>query len=279
VLKRTLPTPLTLSTTVKTSVLVNGLAVPMKQVVQSVARFCRPLVIYNEGSGYELSFPGSAFALRVGGRNYLIASLHQLGKGEGARDPGEIVILDRRVTPIPAITAREAAREKDLDFFALTFPETSRDRDLTPLFCRFDLDRIFDASEAPAGNKVLSYFAIGFPSGRQDYDVDWDEETQTGSLSSATSRWTTISLESVDRNAFDRDYLEPYQMSEEAAAALGDPDGLSGSPVFMLYQDSQGQAHLAIAGMIQWASKAGRVNVLPSYYLREALKLPSIVQQ
>jgi hypothetical protein len=47
----------------------------------------------------------------------------------------------------------------------------------------------------------------------------------------------------------------------------------------MLYQDSHGQAHLAIAGMIQWANKAGRVNVLPSYYLREALKLPSIVQR
>lgn len=272
---RVSPNPLTQMTTLKTSVFINGLHIPMKQAIQSVARFCRPLVIYNEGSSYELSFPGSAFAVRIGCKNYLFATLHQLGKGAGARSPGEIVVLDGRVTPIPAITGREVSFEKNLDFFTLEFPEESNGRDLAPLFCRFELGDIFDAPELTPGMKVLSYFAIGFPSGHQDYFVEWDENTETGSLSSATSRWTTIWLKHVDRNVFDREYLQPYQMTEEAAVALGDPDGLSGSPVFLLYQDQAAQVHMWIAGMIQWANKAGRVNALPSFYIREALKLPS----
>ena len=52
----------------KTSVPLNGLEVPFPRAVQSLARFCRPLAFHNEGSDYELSMVGSAFAVVVSRR-------------------------------------------------------------------------------------------------------------------------------------------------------------------------------------------------------------------
>lgn len=262
----------------KTSVTLNGLEIPFPRVVQSLARFCRPLAFHNEGEDYELSMVGSAFAVRVLGRNFLVSSQHQLGSGAAQRAVDDVVMIINTDRGHLAVTGNEAIRMRlgpqdsmtEQDVFILRFDDVRDGRQMANFFCRLGTDQFKDPSDLPAGSKVLAFIAIGFPSRHQDYVFDWDEETSTIAPGDIRSRWVQVYLDAAERNGWDKDELIPFQIDSEQVNAIGDLDGLSGSPILMLYQNPDLQAHFAVAGMVLWASKAGRVNAFPGHRLGEA---------
>jgi hypothetical protein len=264
----------------KTSVTLNGLAIPFTQAVGSLARFCRPIALFNEGSDFELSMAGSAVAVRVLGQNVLVSSLHQLGKGASERDPGDAVMIIDTEAGQRAITGNEASRLRlgpagqlsVQDVFILRFDDRRDDRDLRPWFCRLDIDQFKSPVDLPAGSKILAYIAIGFPSAHQVYGFEWDEETSSVTPGDIRSRWVRVFLEETERTAWDKDGLLPFQIDAEQTGAIGDLDGLSGSPILMLYQEADLQAHFAIAGMILWGNSLGRINAYPGGLLQGALR-------
>ena len=271
--------PTRLIASMKTTVMLNGLMIPFNQAVHSLSRFCRPLAFHNDSPDFELSMVGSAIGLRVLGMNVLISSRHQLGKGHATRDPGEVVVVIDDQGRSLAVTGDEAIRVragpagdlKEQDLFILRFNDAREGRDMRSFFCRLGSDQFKDARDLPDGSKVLAYAAIGFPTAHQDYGIAWDEEEMEVKPGHVRSRWVRIYLDAVEATGFDEEGLSPFQIDAEQIEAIGDPDGLSGSPILMLYQDASLQAHFAIAGVIVLASKAGRVNAYPGRVLGEAL--------
>jgi hypothetical protein len=76
----------------KTSVLMNGLLVPINRCPDNLSRFCRPVLFHNTDPYLDLSIMGSSFLVRHKGRNLVLCSRHQLGSGSDARAPDDIVI-------------------------------------------------------------------------------------------------------------------------------------------------------------------------------------------
>lgn len=272
--------PSLLTSQLKLTVMMNGIYVPFRQALENFGRFCRPLSLYNDGTVFELSIPGSAFLARIQGHNLLMATRHQLGKGTDKRSPSDVVIvldeLDQRV----ALTGNESflasdrsggiPREQDL--LLLRFEDGGNGRDLRPNFLQLQYDQILDATELPPGSKALIHAIVGFPSRFTEYDALWDEEAMATSQLSITSRWSKLFLVPAARTAWDDDELTPYVLPPNTQLDIGDPDGFSGSPLVMLYQDASHQTHLALAGVVVKASQVGRFNVYGPPRLRAAIE-------
>jgi len=271
--------PTRLAAAEKTSVSVNGLLLPFTQAVFSFARFCRPLAFHNDDPTYELSTVGSAMGIRVMGVNVLISSRHQLGKGAMARDPSDVVViiqdgsqtLSLTGNEVVTVTVDEAGQRRTEDVFMLRFDDHRAGRDLRPYFCRLDHAQLKDPSEIPAGSKVLAFVAIGYPSAHQHYGYGWDEEAMAVVPGEIRSRWVRVYLDAAEPLGMDKPGLVGFDIDQAQIKAIGDLDGLSGSPVLMVYQEPNLQAHMAVAGMVLWASSLGRANVLPASRLRGAV--------
>jgi len=251
----------------------------LTDAVKSLGRFVYPLAFYNEGSEYELSMVGSAFAIRVLGCNVLISSLHQLDVGGTKRNPGEAVMVIDTNSGSLAITGNAFHRVKidqygvktEQDVLILRFADCHEGRCITPNFCRLDSEQFMDHSDIPFGGELLAYVAIGFPNGHRSYEFGWAEETSTVLQGDVRSRWVRVYLDAAAPSAWDKDGLVPFQIDSEQVNAIGDLDGLSGSPILMIWQGSDLQAHLAIAGMVLYGSKTGRLNAFPGRRLGDII--------
>src|SRR5260370_33261207 len=84
--------PVILETSQKTSVLINGVFVPLDSAKHSLERFSRPLLFYNVGSPFEVSVVGTCTLIRQEGENFLVATRHQLGNGTAQRDETEVCV-------------------------------------------------------------------------------------------------------------------------------------------------------------------------------------------
>jgi hypothetical protein len=222
---------------------------------------------------------GSAFAIRVLGRNFLVSSLHQLGVGGIQRDPTEAVMVINTTTGPSSMTGNEANRvrvglagaETEQDVFILRVDDRRAGRDMTVDFCRLGSDQFMDRSEIPVGGKVLAYVVIGFPSMHRSYEFDWDEETSTVLPGDLRSRWVQVYLDDAEPCAWEKDGPVPFQIDIEQVNAIGALDGLSGSPILMVSQGPDLQTRRALAGMVLRASRSGRLNSFPGRLLGEIL--------
>lgn len=270
-----LPTPLVAA--MKLSVPINGLFVPFKRCVDNLQRFCRPVMFHNDDPTFDLSYSGSSFLFRYRGRNLMLCTRHQLGKGAAARDPQDIMLIieeaGRKVGLGPNEVTRAnfaAPEQRDLeDIFLAEYRSVPDGRNLDPHFLRFDLDELPDLRSVPADRIVLT-FAIGYPTRFSSFETTFDAEDMPVGLD-VVSRWCKLYLEPRAPDAWDRDYRLPLRLHREFHADLGDPDGFSGSPVFFVHQDESKQAHLGFAGMIAEANADGRFSIYEAAYIRQVV--------
>jgi hypothetical protein len=274
------PVPTFIVAAEKTSVDMNGVLVPFRRCVENLQRFCRPLLLHNQGSEYELSQVGSSFLLKHGPHFLVLCSKHQLGKPPHVRSQEDITIVvhDQDGSPVGLspgalsridVTAEDAALLNDI--VLAEFPGNHNGRDIKSLFYQLRLDTSPDISSIPQERMIL-LFAIGYPSHFSSHETEFHDDLSVVDMS-VTSRWCKIYLETRIPDGFDLPYRIPLRLHRDFEADLGDPDGFSGAPVFFLYQDETRQTHLGFAGMVTHAHQDGRFSVYDARYIKTLLRL------
>lgn len=269
-----LPSPLIARA--KLSVPVNGILVQFKSCVEALQRFCRPLVFYNEGSPFELSFSGSTLLLRVKGRNFLLSTRHQIENAGRREDEVTILVADPK-GQLSALSPNEANRviisdsqQANLaDVFIAEYASARDGRDISRCFMELDLVATLDLRRV-ARDDVVLVFAIGCPTRFTSIDSSWDEDADLTGVS-MVSRWSKVYLQQAEPGLLDPQNRLPFTLHPDFKAEIGDPDGFSGSPVFFVWQDAEKQAHLGYAGMVTHANSDGRFMIYEAAHLRQVL--------
>lgn len=260
----------------KLSVCMGGLLVPFNRAFSNIARYCRPLAFHNDDEHYDLSMAGSAFLVRVLGKNYLFATQHQRGDVGGERGASQIVILvaegDHHVGIAPneliSVWRSSSSGRTCDDLMVLRYDDTREGRDLKPHFFPLPFAALLEAGELPSGCEVIAHGLIGFPSRFTEYDVSWDDDADAPGPTSVKSKWSRYYLAPAARTAWDEDDLTPYILEPSSHPGDIEPDGLSGSPVLMIYRDAGGQTQFAFTGIALKASATGRFNIFGAARIR-----------
>jgi hypothetical protein len=236
----------------KASVQINGLFVAIDDAKFSLERFSRPLVFYNDGSAYSVSVAGSCMLARYRGENLLIATRHQLGKGEEKRAETEacIALYDDAasskptlLTPSGGITATfDDPGDKFLeDILILLFERGDKTAQLSTHFIRLDDTKTLNEVEP---RRILGYLTIACPTSGSEPILTPDcmsyEEFKTG--------FVRLALEPA--HAPSDDHHMAFRVKEKVQKSR-DFDGYSGAPVYFYYNDEGGQAHLGWVGIIR----------------------------
>ncbi|MDX0503604.1 hypothetical protein GOC80_13310 [Sinorhizobium medicae] len=247
---------------VNLSASINGLLTPFRSVPTALQRFCVPLFFHREDDVYDLAYSGSSLLFRHRGRNFQLATKHQLRAGNDTFSPADVCLLVEGERGHVGLSPNGASRVKvegdDLlpqDIVLLEYENSRGEHNLQPRFLQLDLDQTRALSEVEA-DSIRLLFTIGYPTKSQGYEPDFDED------------FNAISLRVISRLAkliFDEHKIRPsYEesrtsitVSERYQGDIGDPDGWSGAPVFFLWGDDKREHHLGFAGMITHANSAG----------------------
>lgn len=270
--------PSFLTAAMKLSVPINGVFVPFNQAVTNLQRFCRPLLFHNDCSVFDLSYSGSCFLFRHGGRNIMLCTRHQIVNQ--SRDPKDVALVieetdGRKVALGPnefsRVIANVPQQSKLEDIFLAEYESERNGRKIEAQFLQLDLDTIADL-RIVAEEQVVLIFAIGYPSRFSSFETSIDEVDGSATGLDVISRWVKLYLELAEPSNWDHDLRVPLQTHHHYHADIGDPDGFSGSPVFFVYQDESKQAHLGFAGMLTDANKSGRFMLYEAAHIREIVK-------
>jgi hypothetical protein len=251
--------PLTVLRT-KMHLRLGGLMVPAKDVIHLTAKHAHPLLFDNKDKDHPLAVAGSSFLFTYRGRFIQVSSRHQITNL--GRDPGDVRLVDYGQKPL-IIPPRKASgmgnqvralnNMQDLLAFQYELPAdaTIRHRFLNIAPSQF-------VSVPPAGAKqIFAYYFIGFPSQAVGYEIS----SESGALEHLKNRWIRLLLEpdtTTLRLVPNRLYMKSLDSFESMKI---DPDGISGAPVFVVYQTHDDQCRFAFCGIITDANKNGVVAV------------------
>lgn len=257
----------------------NGLLVPLNRVADNLLRFCRPLAFYNHGTVLDLSFSGSAFLFRYRDRNFLMCCRHQLVNA-GRKPEDIIILLDGANKRFVGLTPNEVAQtildpSSDPDFGDLAdiliaeYRPRPSARDIARHFYPLDLNGMPDLNVSDYGSDD-PVFAIGFPLAASTYEPTYDEDSElTGA--DVVSRWVKLYLKPAPVTSWDWSGMIPLVAASDQVHVLEKPDGISGSPVFFIYNAQAYAPELGFAGMIVRAHPRGRINIIPASQLRRVV--------
>lgn len=240
---------------------INGLMIPFKSIPDSVHRFCRPLNFHRLDSPYDLAYSGSSLLFRYRGRNFQLATKHQLRmRGLPDLDPALACLLFEKdgshigLSPDGATQVRVNSMD-DLtseDILLLEYENQRGNQPMTPHFLQLDLHQMGGLRNVPE-DQVCLIFSIGYPLHVQSYEPVFDESFNLTKLD-IVARWAKLFLEPRPRTPFDLDTRLPLGVIEKHHGDIGDPQGWSGAPVFFLWLDPNRELQLGFAGMITHAS-------------------------
>ncbi len=204
---------------------------------------------------FDAGATGSAFFLRYRARNYGICTLHQFGSGSfiypaeafflGIADDGLTKI---GIPPNEAIRAtfEDKAHANLSDFYLARFDDERDGRNMKQHFLQVDFQNTL-RNLNPAQIKLIA--AIGFPTEAMEVDLKLDEDAiPTGA--DMKLRWVRVVMERASPSSIDTPNRLPLTIHPQEEHKIDDPDGMSGAPVFFIYQDSAWQMHLGFAGII-----------------------------
>jgi len=176
--------PLAIDVLASLSVPINGVVTPFKQIVYSLQRFCKPLLIHTGHEVFDICFSGSTFLTSFGAENALICTQHQFKRPDSPPFTAEMVVtpvsLDGVMFGARPIGARypQFSQFRDRtwdDIIAIRFDSRSKDSKIDGLFLRLDWQKIRTLKGMNL-NTVVSIFAIGFPKSSTDYDPIYDTD-------------------------------------------------------------------------------------------------------
>jgi hypothetical protein len=258
----------------KTSVEMNGVWVRFNKVLDNMVRFCRPMAFYNPGSEYELSIAGTCFLARYMQKLVLISTRHQLGKTGAARQPNEACIVVESGKQRVALTCSQYIRPSFVDHEDHNVAEDiillqfgAQTQSVNPANMFFDMTHILTLDQVGEQNVKL-YFAIGYPTQFTELVGNFDDPDAM-SFEGYVSRFSKLYLE-TDRRESMPAHIE-FRVRRDHTLTIDDFDGLSGSPVFFLYEDGSRQSRLGYAGMVRLASNS-IFHVYEGRYIKQMLE-------
>jgi len=239
------------------SVPINGVLTPFKQVIHSIQRFCKPLLFHTGHDIFDIAFSGSSFLMKVGAENTLVCTQHQFKTPNGPPFSADMVVTPVSVdgvmfgaTPISArFPQLSDTRDRTWDdIIAIKFEAGTEDPNIDNLFLELDWQRLRTLTGMDL-SKIVSIFAIGFPTSSTDYDPIYDGDDAPVGVS-VKSRWVVVFLAPIGRAFFDFETRIQLVQHPHYKLQLKNPDGMSGSPVFFIYFDNFRKLQLGFAGMI-----------------------------
>lgn len=262
----------------KTAIEISGIATPFNRSLDSLQRFCRPLLFHKDHDVYDLAYSGSSFLFRCRERNFVLSTSHQLRMDSGNFQPDQICIVidegDGKVGLSPDGANRVRIDSYDdktqEDILLIEYASERNGRNIAGHFLRIDLENIPTLSNV-APEKIVLIFAIGYPSCFSDYDVCFDDSYTPVSLD-IVNRWCKLYLEAREPGNWDLHTRIPMKIHHKHHADVGDPNGFSGSPVFFIWQDEASQTHLGFAGMITHGNKGGNFQIYDADVIKLVLK-------
>ncbi len=204
----------------------------------------------------------------------LVTTRHQLGKGKAAREPNEVCILVETAGQRMALTCSHYAiptfpdhQDHNVaeDIILLQFDPQAHSVNPAPLF--FDMTRMLTLDEVREQNVTL-YFAVGYPTVFAELVGNFDDPDAM-SFEGYMSRFSKLYLE-TNRSESMPAHIE-FRTRQDHTMTIDDLDGLSGSPVFFLYEDDSRQSHLGYAGMIRLAAN-NIFHVYEGRYIKQMLE-------
>jgi hypothetical protein len=192
-----------------TTVEINGIATPFNRALDSLQRFCRPLLLHRENSAFDLAYSGSSFLFRHRARNFLICCKHQLGRDNIRFSPHSICLIVNDNERWKALTPDSSTIVKvdsycdrtAEDILLIEYQPERGGHALTMYFVSLNLDTIQNLASVTRDQIVL-IFAIGYPTRFSDYDVNFDRTESPVSVD-IVSRWAKLYLQVRERSDWD----------------------------------------------------------------------------
>lgn len=271
--------PSILSVRMKMSVKLNGVIISVHECIESLQRFCRPVIFFNIDEEFETSLAGSSFQVWTRNGGYKICTNHQLENH--FRNPQEIILIvngedgrKKGLTPNGSGRINPITDEtKNLDDLLIAYYQPDRPGlDMATNFLRMDLDNTPHLGEIEDA-EIFLIFAIGYPTKSSDYEAAYDE---AGNLLNVevVSRWSKVFLERASRSTWDTENRIPLSLHHSYQSDIGDYDGYSGAPVFFLFKDGTSQLHLGFAGLLTHGNqRRRRFAMYDAKYVRQAVQL------
>ncbi len=236
-----LPSRTLLNAQLDLAVKLGNVLVPARSLQSVLGQYCQHLFVWTHDDTFKIQITGSSIPLLFKGRYFVLCSKHQL-EGVNPQDvcimfpDGSIAVTCSGYREFKAQTTSEGTDAYDIVAFEFTDP-CDEHTHLKSLF--------FDFTQVPPdvpSDHVLALVVVGYASADQDYNVE--HENHLGSV----KRNITASLEGQpdDSCLFRAKYIVPLDV---------DPDGLSGSPVFVVQKSEENGQIGYLAGMVLRSSR------------------------
>jgi len=245
------------------SVDVGGLHIPALDALDYSVKFCSPLFFQNENESYPISVGGSSFLFRFRGRNFQIATQHQIKNL--SRDAKEVrIAIPESLETLMLSPARSFVRtaqtgaDQATDFRIWEY-DVSLDERFARNFLRLYEDD-FAAIPPKEARNTIAYYTVAFPANAQKIELD---EEQVRSTHMRTN-WAKV-LIVPDTNALKLIEGREYMRCVDSMSEMGlSADGFSGAPVFAIYQKADLQCRFAFCGLITDGHEDGRLAIFPA---------------
>jgi hypothetical protein len=219
---------------VKHSVRVGDLWIPSRLVQSTLGEYCLNLFVWTHDETHKVQLLGTAIPIKYRERYLLLCSAHQI-KGVEPRDVCLVYPDGSRAVTNSGIRAFDASQRAETDAYDIAAFEFTDPISQHPNLGK----KFYPFRELPpdvSSDQIIAFVVVGFPSKDQVYELE--ERSHLGTVKrNLTAR---PSGQPGDQSLIRASYLEPLDF---------DPDGLSGSPVFVVQFDgSNPKAYLG--GMV-----------------------------
>lgn len=251
----------------KLCVHINGEPTAANNIPGRISKFVRPALFTNYNTHWEARIFGTSFFCKYRGLHLAIVTNHQVGDGDKKPLAENFFALEQNEdgaftkTPKakyhPLFDKEEDASLQDLCIFE--FDNELADGKIASL----DLD---STSWPTNSQQIAAYsFLIGYRS--EAFDAEIDEE---GKCCHFKFRWTHLHIAETTSGLMDTENRIIFKKHPKSAQSSGEPDGLSGSPVFSIVCDAAHCCHLRFDGIVTNA-REDRFAVYPSTIIRDVL--------
>ena len=267
--------PSTLIANGLTTVEINGIATPFNLSLDSLQRFCRPVLFYRDDCAFELAYSGSSLLFRLRGHNFLMCCKHQLLR-ERLKPSAICLVLEedgKRVALSPdASTTLKVDSYLDRtpeDILFVEYHSERNGRNLDRYFLSFDLDAAATLASVPPGQVTL-IFAIGYPTRFADYEIKFDE-AEIPVSADVVSRWVKLYLQPRERSDRDLQTRIPLQVHERCHADIGDQTASAVRPGFSFGRTRRARRS-RLRRMITHGSSSGAFQIYPAEAIKAIVK-------
>jgi hypothetical protein len=215
----------------KMSIRVNGAYIRFTAAPDTMQRFVRPALFATGRDDYELRKVGTALMAKYRGWSFGLITSHQTNTEADAPRADAFVVLLKDGEGQLAIPPTAYHRPKFSEKHSANDVLTVFDYSAAASRRRIDHLELENVLWSNDDQLDVEYsFLVGYPTTSVDYQFETDQET----LAAVAIKWVRQDLQRAERMLLDPELRDIFIKPEASSRLSIDPDGLSGSPVFLL---------------------------------------------